>query len=226
MGLSLKVPGCGLSKINEGLPSTAGVQMPCKTDVPGWCEMQGISKAAAHCNLSGYESGIVHQVNTCWGLQGLAGKGRFGEMHLQESGKSLMEWVNGSVQNLILGGNGQLKARLAVKIWGLGVWMCRGKGAKGREQLKQHIKRRCLSCSCLSTSLLPQDLPQGFTLVLLVTAVEASALTAVLLILCLQVFLLLKCYIFPQCAGMLLIYKIFCFSIVITNVCLVQYHDS
>lgn len=36
-------------------------------------------------------------------------------MHLQDSGKSHMELVNGSVQNLPFGGNAQLKIKLAVK---------------------------------------------------------------------------------------------------------------
>lgn len=53
MDLFLKVPGCGVSKTNEDLPSTAVVQIPYKTDVTDGCKMWGVSKAAARCQLSG-----------------------------------------------------------------------------------------------------------------------------------------------------------------------------
>lgn len=39
MDLSLKVPGCDVYKINEGLPSTAVVQISCTTGVTGQCEL-------------------------------------------------------------------------------------------------------------------------------------------------------------------------------------------
>lgn len=85
-------------------------------------------------------------------------------MRLQGSGKNHMELVNGTVWKLISGRDDQLKLKLSVRkvmylVCGYSqlaigcdehVNVLSKLGPKGREQLKQHVKKRGICCSYVS----------------------------------------------------------------------------